>query len=270
MTAGAIAERPVRERQLHKWVLYMRDDMHDDMHDDMRPSTLVKETGGRYARDLGIDLSRGTSAEIYKWFLASILFGTRISGTIAEKAYREFERANLLSPQKILDAGWDRLVVILDRGAYARYDFKTATKLLDVNRTLMKEYKGNLNTLHARAADEPDLEQRLKHLGKGIGDITVNIFLRELRGIWTLADPVPTERAIWAARKFGFISEGMHDKSQILEALKDAWRADGKRAKDFPEFEAALVKCGAHGAASRAPGKQHRTRSHAKNAQQSL
>jgi hypothetical protein len=203
---------------------------------------LVEKFGGRYAGELGIDLSRGKSAEIYKWFLASLLFGARISGVIAEKAYREFERANLLSPQKILDAGWDNLVAILDRGAYVRYDFKTATKLLEVNRTLVRQCKGDLNMLHASATDASDLEQRLKHLGKGMGDITINIFLRELRGVWTMVDPVPTERVIRAARELGFIPKGMHDKAQILEALKDAWRADGMRAKEFPDFEAALLR----------------------------
>lgn len=214
-------------------------------HGGMRPSTLVKETGGSYASELGIDLSGGRPAEIFKWFLASLLFGARISEVIAEKAYREFERVDLLSPQKILDAGWDRLVAILDRGAYARYDFKTATKLLDVNRTLVEQYKGNLNTLHTHATDTADLEQRLKHLGKGIGDITANIFLRELRGIWRLADPVPTERVIHAAKELGYIPKGVREKTQILEALRDAWREDGKRAKDFAEFEAALIRYGA-------------------------
>jgi hypothetical protein len=206
---------------------------------------LVKEAGGRYAAELGIDLSCGKSAEIYKWFLASILFGARISGAIAEKAYQKFERAHLLSPQKILNAGWDKLVEILDRGAYARYDFKTATKLLEVNRALMQQYKGDLNALHDDAVDTSDLEQRLKHLGKGIGDVTVNIFLRELRGVWTLADPVPTERVIQAARELGFIPRSMNeDKTRILKMLKTAWRTNGMPAKDFADFEAALVRYG--------------------------
>ena len=209
---------------------------------DMQPSVLVQKIGGRYSRELGIDLSHGKSHEIYKWFLASLLFGARISETIAEKAYREFERAALLSPQKILDAGWDKLVGVLDRGAYVRYDFKTATKLLDINQSLMQQYKGDLNALHANAGDARDLEQRLKHLGKGIGDITANIFLRELRGIWRKANPALSERAIEAAKALGFVPARMHDPSHILQALEDAWRADRMRARDFSEFEAALVR----------------------------
>ena len=211
----------------------------------MRPSVLVKKLGGRYSQELGIDLSRGQSGEIYKWFLASILFGARISEVIAEKAYREFRNARLLSPQKMLDAGWDKLVEVLDHAGYVRYDFKTATKLLNVNRELLLQYKGDLNLLHASAADYADLEQRLKNLGKGIGYVTTNIFLRELRDIWKLAVPLPTEKVIQAAKELGFIQKNMRDKIRILETLKTKWQADGMRLKEFSDFEAALVRYGA-------------------------
>ena len=40
---------------------------------------LMEKWGGRYSKELGIDLESGRSDEIFKWFLASILFGARIS-----------------------------------------------------------------------------------------------------------------------------------------------------------------------------------------------
>lgn len=203
---------------------------------------LVEECGGRYSTELGIDLARSNPDEIYKWFLAALLFGARISGTIAARTYREFEQAAILAPQRVLDAGWDRLVEILDRGGYARYDFKTATKLLDVNRALLRQYKGDLNLLHAAAKDGLDLQQRLKNLGKGIGDITVNIFLRELRGVWSKADPPPSERAITAAKELGFVPSDMHDAARMLELLQGAWRAEKMAPEAFADFEAALVR----------------------------
>lgn len=208
----------------------------------MHPSKLVEQVGGSYAGQLGINLSRGESAEIHKWFIAAVLFGARISERIAAKAYREFGKAGVLSPHRIVDAGWDRLVAMLDRGGYARYDFKTATKLLEISHNLIRQYSGDLNLLHNSAADAFDLEQRIKNLGKGIGDITVNIFLRELRGIWPKAEPPPSGRAIVAAHALGFLPAGLHDPARILQALKDAWRADGMRPGDFAEFEAALVR----------------------------
>jgi len=103
---------------------------------------------------------------------------------LATRTWREFATRGVLTPDQILQTGWDGLVVILDAGGYVRYDYKTATKLLAVGETLMQDYGGSLDTLHDAAADPRDLENRIKALGKGIGDTTIGIFLRELRGFW--------------------------------------------------------------------------------------
>jgi len=139
-----------------------------------------------YSEELGIDLSKGEK-EIFKWFLASILFGRRISEEIAKRTYRTFERYNILSPEKIIEAGWDELVGILDEGGYVRYDFSTATRLLEICKELLDRY-GSLSKLHESAKDEKDLEKKLLAF-KGIGPVTVNIFLRELRPFWEKANP---------------------------------------------------------------------------------
>jgi hypothetical protein len=209
-----------------------------------RAKDLVEQFGGCYSSELGIDLASGKSAEVYKWFLAAVLFGARISETIAVRTYREFEKAGILSPQNIIDAGWDKLVKILDRGGYARYDFKTATKLLDVNRMLVQQYKGDLISLYESSRDSSDLEQRVKALGKGIGEVTVNIFLRELRGVWRKAVPFPSQLVIDAAHELGILPRKIKDKSRMLEVIMDAWRAEGMKAREFPHFEAALVRYG--------------------------
>ncbi len=74
-----------------------------------------------YSEDLGINLREPDGR--FRWFLASILFGARISEKIATKTYTAFQRAGLDSPEKILAAGWDELVRVLDAGGYVRYDF---------------------------------------------------------------------------------------------------------------------------------------------------
>src|SRR5512133_662680 len=144
----------------------------------LSPSSLVAEIGGSYAVELGIDLSQRDTVEVQKWFLAAVLFGARIPVATAMKTYLEFKRAGLVQPEKIRKAGRDTLIRTLGRGGYARYDFKTADKLIEVTDSLMREYAGDLNTLHGAAAGAADLERRIKQLGKGIGDVTVNIFLR--------------------------------------------------------------------------------------------
>jgi hypothetical protein len=205
---------------------------------------LLKNLGGKYSEVLGIRLNNADSEEIFKWFLASILFGARVSEKIAVNTYEEFEKKKVLSPDAILKTGWAGLVQILDSGGYVRYDFKTATKLLKVMQDLKKRYDGNLNQLHKDSKDPRELERNLKSLGKGIGEITVNIFLRELRGIWKKADPNPSDLVILASKKSGLVSSKESSKEKILKELKTLWQRSKIEGKDFADFEAALLRLG--------------------------
>jgi len=145
-----------------------------------------------YSEELGINLKSRSDKEIFKWFLASILFGARISEISAKNTYKTFERYSLLEPEKILNAGWDFLVnPVMREGRYVRYDFKTSTKILQICEKLVKEYQNSLNKLHEEAKDSKDLERRLNEF-YGVGPTTINIFLRELRPYWKKADPSPS------------------------------------------------------------------------------
>jgi len=134
-----------------------------------------------YARHLGIDLASKREAEIFKWFLACLLFGKPIQTEIAEQAWRALVAARLTSPQAILHAGWDKLVRLLDRAHYVRYDFSTATKLLEVSRELIERY-GTLTNLLAEARTPSELSRKLQEF-KHIGPVTARIFLRDVRPI---------------------------------------------------------------------------------------
>ena len=63
--------------------------------------------GKIYSRDLGIDLKSGREEEIFKWFLACLLFGKPIQQEVAKRTYFEFKKEGLLSPENILKAGWN-------------------------------------------------------------------------------------------------------------------------------------------------------------------
>jgi len=208
------------------------------------PAELVKNRGGRYAGALGIDLAAPDAAERFKWFLAALLYGTRISVALATRTWREFATRGVLTPDQILQTGWDGLVVILDAGGYVRYDYKTATKLLAVCETLMQDYGGSLDTLHDAAADPRDLENRIKALGKGIGDTTIGIFLRELRGFWAKAEPPLSPLALSAATALGYLRPVTLDPDRALARLRRLWAADGQTAAGFADFESALVREG--------------------------
>ena len=132
-----------------------------------------------YAQELGLDLQ--TEEDRFKWFLASLLFAKRIYSEVAKRTYREFEREGIVTPESIIEAGWDKLVEVLDSGGYVRYDFSTASNLLEVAASLREKY-GSLDVLYTQSEDSRDLEKRLLEF-KGVGPTTVNIFLRELKAV---------------------------------------------------------------------------------------
>lgn len=138
-----------------------------------------------HARELGLDLR--SEEHRFRWFLASVLFTGGVSTDIAKKTYREFESEQMLTPESIIEAGWDRLVEVLDAGGYVVYDFATASKVLEVASRLKERY-GSLESLYERAKNNRDLEKKLQEF-KGVGPTTVGTFLRELKGIWEKAEP---------------------------------------------------------------------------------
>jgi len=204
---------------------------------------LVKDLGKKFSVRLGIDLVSLESSEIFKWFLASILFGARISETIVVNTYRKFEKEKILSVEAILRTEWDGLVKILDRGGYVRYDFKTATKLLEVMGSLKDKYGGDLNTLHEDSLDSKDLERRIKNLGKGIGEVTVGIFLREIRGLWEKAGPPLSPLVLTAMRNLALLNREAASRS-ALRSLKSLWERNFVRGRDFADLEVALLRLG--------------------------
>jgi hypothetical protein len=178
-----------------------------------------------YSEELGIDLWGNEEGELFKWFLASLLFGARISETIARHTYQAFEKHRLLEPRAILRAGWDFLVnPVMREGGYVRYDGITSTKVLGICEALLERYRGSLKELHRQARDARDLEGRLTEF-HGVGPVTANIFLRELRPIWEKSDPEPLPAVRKAAEKLGV----------------DLARFD-RKSEEFVRIEAGLIR----------------------------
>jgi len=166
-----------------------------------------------YSEELGISLKKNIDGELFKWFLASVLFGARISEKTAKKTYKTFEKYDLLEPNKILEKGWEFLVnTIMKEGGYVRYDGKTSTQILRNCETLIREYGGSLRKLHEEAGNSEDLENRLINF-YGIGPTTTNIFLRELRPYWRKSNPEPMPIVKKIAQKYGIDLDEYRRKS---------------------------------------------------------
>ncbi len=122
------------------------------------------------AEKLGIDLGSRREGELFKWFLACLLFGKPVQQEVAERAYMQLISAGLRGPDAVLNARWDELVRLLDEAHYLRYDFSTATKLLDVCWNLKQGY-GTLTELISHSASGHELSARLQEF-KHVGPVT--------------------------------------------------------------------------------------------------
>lgn len=83
---------------------------------------------GRYisAADLGIGVKRNDEESLFKWLLASFLFGKRIGQKIAAETWRVLvEKHGRDTPRKLCNCSHAELVEMLGEGGYVRYDEST-------------------------------------------------------------------------------------------------------------------------------------------------
>lgn len=206
-----------------------------------RPSTpyararrLVETLGGRFSVELGIDLDAGGAA-VDRWLLASTLFGTRISAQTAMRTYRVLNNAGIRCVTDVVDPTYDELVALLDAGGYARYDFRTATRLRQLADAVLQRFAGSVACL-ATVTDPRSVEKTLDAL-PGWGPTTVRVFLRELRDVWPGARPGLDDRTVHAARHLAVpISREGVAQVEVLQTF-------ARRAQlDVRDLEAALVR----------------------------
>lgn len=185
------------------------------------PSQAELETSRLFSEELGIDLSACAEEQYFCWFLASLLFGGHIGEKIARHTYEAFCRHRLITPQQVLAAGWNFLVnPIMREGGYVRYDFSKSDQILRDCQKLVDEYHGSVRYLHEASRDARELEQRLLAF-YGVGPVTMNIFLRELRPYWPKADPAPLPAVAAAAASFG-IDLGRYERKSLAFARVEA------------------------------------------------
>ena len=130
------------------------------------------------AKDLGLDLSDGAADGLFRWFLASLLFGRPIQQQVAADTWRVLIDHGLTSPGKFADYDREGLRALLDEGHYARIDYVMTDELHEVMAVVKREH-GSVSGMVKTAESRKDLEAKLTEL-KGIGPKTAEIFLREL------------------------------------------------------------------------------------------
>lgn len=131
------------------------------------------------AADLGIRVRKSDDKSLFKWLLASFLFGKRIGQKIAASTWQVLVDENGRdTPRKLCNCTHAELVKMLGEGGYARYDESTARRLTALCKTLLDDYHGSVLGILAVSESRSGFERRLRRF-KGIGPVTVRIFMRE-------------------------------------------------------------------------------------------
>lgn len=163
--------------------------------------TLLRDYGRTFAEEAGIPLGRNDPSGIFRLLCASSLYGARISATVATAAIRALAKAGWISSAKMAASTWEERTRVLNQNGYARYDESTSRRLGDMAQTVEEKYGGDLRHLRDEADRDPGAERLLLRQFKGMGEVSVNIFLREVQAIWPEIYPCADARALNAARR---------------------------------------------------------------------
>jgi 3-methyladenine DNA glycosylase/8-oxoguanine DNA glycosylase len=124
--------------------------------------------------DLGIDLSSGKPQQLYRWFLASILFGKPIQQKVSADTYRVLIEHGFTSPKKFAGIAREPLRKLLDDGGYGRFDYQMAD-YLHATMAAVESDHGSIHRMVASAHSRDELAKTVQQF-KGIGDTTAHIF----------------------------------------------------------------------------------------------
>ncbi|RLL65698.1 endonuclease [Streptomyces sp. Z26] len=141
---------------------------------------LLRRHGRTYASEAGVTL-RDTPAPLYQVLVLSHLLSARIRAGIAVAAARALFDAGYRDARRMAGATWQQRVDALGAGGYRRYDERTSTQLGEGAELLRDRYGGDLRRV--REAGVREVPRLLREF-PGIGPTGVDIFLREVQGVW--------------------------------------------------------------------------------------
>jgi hypothetical protein len=198
-------------------------------------AVLLERHGRTFADELGIDLRKQTPSSLFQLLCASVLFSARIDASIATEAARNLKRRGWRTAEKLAGSRWRDRVAALNDAGYTRYQERTATMLGEMAETALERWGGDLRRLRDDAGQDPKVERRLLKQFKGMGDVGVDIFFREVQAVWDELRPFADRRALTAARRLGLGGDASaltrlvdgRDVDRLIAALVRTELSDG-------------------------------------------
>jgi len=163
---------------------------------------LLEAYGTTWAEEAGITVSDKPSP-LFRLLCLSLLLSARISSELGVRAARALADQGWNTPAKLLDSTWAQRAKLLNESGYARFDERTSRMLADTTALVVERWRGDVRRLREEAGRDPATERMLLKGCKGIGDVGVDIFFREVQGVWPEVRPALDDRAMRAARRLG-------------------------------------------------------------------
>ena len=185
--------------------------------------------GQTFAGELSIPVERNTPSALFRLLCAALLFSARIRASVAANAARAIADHGWTTPGKLAASTWEDRTRVLNGAGYARYDERTATMLGETAALLLDDYAGDLRRLREAADRDPAAERRRLKAFKGIGDVGVDIFFREVQIAWDELYPFTDRTALKAAERLG-LPASARDLADLVDT------------DDFPRLVAGLVR----------------------------
>lgn len=193
-------------------------------------AALLERYGQTYASETGFTVN-DTPSPLYRLLCLATLLSARIRASVAVSAARDLASAGWTTPRKMADATWAERTKVLNGAGYARYDESTSRMLGESAKLLLDRWDGDLRRLRDEADRRPDQERKLLKTFKGIGDVGVDIFFREVQAVWPEVAPFADRKALDTAERLG-----LSDDAAALARLVPS--------DELPSLVSSLVRVG--------------------------
>lgn len=139
---------------------------------------MVRKERKQYtAADFDLDVL-DSELDMFRWFLLCYLFGKPIQNNVAVTTWQLLIDNKYGTPWAITGAKNRKLVKVLRRGGYTRYQHVTADGLQVCMDQLIRMYEGSLQYMIESSFDEDEFSIMLQKL-YGVGPKVAEIFMRE-------------------------------------------------------------------------------------------
>jgi len=159
-----------------------------------------------YAQEVGIG-SLDSPSGLFQLLVMATLMSARIRSSTALTATKALFAHRWTSARAMASSTWAQRTEVLNHAGYARYDESTSRMLGETASMLLERYRGDLRRLREEAAHDPAAERRLLKCCKGIGEVGVDIFFREVQCAWSEIYPFADRRALGAAQTLGLAAD---------------------------------------------------------------